>query len=256
MSSKPAFKVDNKSLAIGAVAGAALALGVAKLCKSSCKKSCKNSKFTLTYFNLYGLAEVSRLLLVDADQKFTDERFSFEYKAAEKKSDIDPKWPEAKNSGRFPLKTLPLLEVDGVSLNQSRAIENYLASRFGFNGSNCAEKAAIESVVEQIKDIRQSWSKLTDETRNEFFITELPKHLATLEEFATKNGKQDHFFVGNSLSLADIAFFNLYASVFQNFQGDVDKLLAGTKRLTAIRDAVAKNPRIAAYIASRAKRPF
>jgi glutathione S-transferase len=250
------FQVDNKSLAIGALAGAALTLGVAKLCSKKCCHSNKNSKFTLTYFDIYGLAEVSRLLLTAADQKFTDDRFDFQVK--EDGSFFTGKWPEVKSSGRFPFKTLPLLEVDGLALNQSRAIESYLADRFNFRGNNAGEAAAVDGVAEQIKDIRTSFGKVAQDEakRTEWFLNELPKQLATLEEFATKNGKQDHFFVGNQLSLADIAFFNLWASVFEKYQGEFEKVLASTKRLSAIKNAVGKNERIAAYLAKRPKRMF
>jgi len=248
------FQVDNKSLAIGALAGAALGLGVAKLCSKKCHS--KNSKFVLTYFDIYGLAEVSRLMLTAADQKFEDQRFEFQVK--EDGSFYMGKWPEVKSSGRFPFKTLPLLEVDGLSMNQSRSIETYLADRFNFRGTNAGEAAAIDGVAEQIKDIRTSFGKVAQDEakRTEWFLNELPKQLATLEEFATKNGKQEHFFVGNQLSLADIGFFNLHASVFEKFQADFDKVLASTKRLTAIKNAVAKNERIAAYLAKRPKRVF
>lgn len=54
----------------------------------------------------------------------------------------------------FVWEQVPLLETEGVVIAQSRAIERFLAKRFGFFGKNDVEAALIDSVSEELADAR------------------------------------------------------------------------------------------------------
>ena len=77
--------------------------------------------YKLTYFNARGLAECARYMFKLKGQDFEDVRLSRE----------QPEFNEAK--ARAPFGQLPILEVEGMDtpICQSRAIERFLARRFG-----------------------------------------------------------------------------------------------------------------------------
>ncbi|KAK6994499.1 glutathione S-transferase 6 [Biomphalaria glabrata] len=70
----------------------------------------------LIYFNGRGRAELSRLILAVAGQKYEDVRI------------VGENWPAEKS--KTPFGQLPVLEVDGQTFGQSLAIATYLAREF------------------------------------------------------------------------------------------------------------------------------
>jgi len=206
----------------------------------------------ITYFDILGLAETSRLLCIAAGQEFDQKRFQLFDKDG-KFSNED--WKAEKKSGTYPFETLPLLNVGDDALPQSRAIENFLSRKFGFHGKGDVQGALIEAVPEQLKDIGQAFRKVKDgsaEEKQKWWAEEFPHHLDLLDRFAEKHGEEGHF-VGGKLSLADIAFFNYLTGGLQDFQTEVNSALGSRKHLLAIKEQVAKQEKIAAYIATRPK---
>ncbi|XP_039595029.1 glutathione S-transferase, alpha tandem duplicate 1 isoform X2 [Polypterus senegalus] len=55
--------------------------------------------------------------------------------------------------GLMMFEQVPLVEVDGMRLVQSRAILNYIAGKYDMNGSNLKERATIDMYVEGIRDL-------------------------------------------------------------------------------------------------------
>ena len=95
-------------------------------------------QYRLVYFNSQGKAEVSRYLFALARQHFVDERISEPASAASR-----PGFDNIKDS--LPFGQLPALQLNGAAgpmLAQSRAIERFLARRFGLVGSSDVEGAA------------------------------------------------------------------------------------------------------------------
>merc|ERR1711862_586541 len=70
-------------------------------------------KLKLTYFDVKGRAEITRLALSYGDIPFEDERISHEEFASKKPS--------------LPLGQLPVIEVDGKTYPQSMALARYAA---------------------------------------------------------------------------------------------------------------------------------
>ena len=71
----------------------------------------------LTYFNLKGRAELSRLILAEAGVDYEDCRLERD------------EWAQLKESSFAPFGQLPVLEVDGVVVAQSNSISRLLARR-------------------------------------------------------------------------------------------------------------------------------
>ncbi|CAF4438029.1 unnamed protein product [Adineta steineri] len=99
--------------------------------------------YKLSYFNLRGFAEVSRLIFAAAGEKFEDVRYERE------------QWPEHK--AEMPLGQMPVLEVDGVKLPQSAAIARYLAKQFHLAGKDNFEQAQVDAVVDTIYDLLKAF---------------------------------------------------------------------------------------------------
>jgi len=100
--------------------------------------------YKLTYFDLRGLGEVSRLILHYANVKFEDDRIPYEMGGA------NEEWAKLKPS--TPYGQLPVLEVDGVQIAQSYAIARFLARRHGLAGEDDVESAILDSIADAQRD--------------------------------------------------------------------------------------------------------
>lgn len=55
----------------------------------------------------------------------------------------------------MPMGKVPVLEIDGKTLNQSVAITRYLSKKAGLAGSDDWESLLIDIAVDNIQDLRQ-----------------------------------------------------------------------------------------------------
>jgi len=71
-----------------------------------------------------------------------------------------PEFDADKTAGLFGVNMdrLPLLEVNGQQIGQSKSIEKYLAKSVGLFGSNDVEGALIDMITEHIRDIKQGYT--------------------------------------------------------------------------------------------------
>ncbi|XP_022098110.1 S-crystallin SL11-like [Acanthaster planci] len=156
--------------------------------------------YRLMYFNNRGRAEVTRLLFKLAGQEFEDVRVPHK------------DWPTEKS--KFPLLQLPVLEIDGQQIPQSRAMAGYLAREFGFHGSDSWQTLMVEVICDTADDLLQPLGDVLflekDESRKaeaikNYYENRAPVILECLEKYLVKNGGGDGFFIGDKISLADIS---------------------------------------------------
>ncbi|KAK3604482.1 hypothetical protein CHS0354_019077 [Potamilus streckersoni] len=195
--------------------------------------------YRLTYFDARGKAELARLVFAAAGQKFEDNRIQKD------------EWPEIKKT--MPFGQVPLLEVDGKPLAQSYAIARYLAREFGFAGSSNWELAQIDQILDLVDDAKKEMLKaghekdpdkkkdLEQKLQDEIF----PKFIGFFEKLLKDNGGQ--FFVGSSLSLADLAVLALFDNPLQKNPS----LLDNSSALQAHRKLVQSSPKIDEYLKTR-----
>lgn len=55
----------------------------------------------------------------------------------------------------MPMGQVPVLEIDGKSYHQSKAISRYIAKKGNLYGSNELEALEIDAVIDSIDDLRQ-----------------------------------------------------------------------------------------------------
>jgi len=211
--------------------------------ESNKKQKSDGDTYKLTYFALRGRGEVARLIFAAAGVAYEDDRIERE------------KWPAFKPN--TPFKQMPLLSVNGgPPLPQSRAIELFLSRRFGLLGKTDIEAAFIHAVLEELTDIRLKYNDLKNTANAEakeaaiakFQKETLLDYFAWLEAYTKDHGTAGHF-VGDSLSVADIVFYQ-FCFVFDN-QDALTNALKANPLLAQIREKVPKNAGIAKWLETR-----
>jgi glutathione S-transferase len=199
------------------------------------------STYKLYYFNRRGRAEVSRLIFAVAEQQYDEIRYERD------------EWPA--HEGETPLGEIPVLEFNGVKLPQSITIARFLAKQFQLAGKDNFEQAKVDAVVDTITDIiaalvprnRQPDELKKQELFKTFFANELPNYLRSLDALAKLYSDGGPYFVGNSLTWADLLF---YATLETSFRRD-GSILDNHPWLQHNRAEVEKHPKIAAYLKNR-----
>merc|ERR1711935_1212876 len=188
------------------------------------------------YFNGRGRAEVIRLALVQAGQEFEDIR----YERAD--------WPKHKETA--PQGTVPYIEVDDQQLSQSMACARYIASKYGLMGKDGWAEALVNQVLETHAEL---WDHLVKiflaKTEEDKVVPTEKAHgvLVKMEKLLLMNGDGDGFYVGESVTLADLASFTVLEFVPNLITDAKDKV----PKLSAHFERVANLPKIADWLETR-----
>nr|4ACS_A Chain A, GLUTATHIONE S-TRANSFERASE A2 [Homo sapiens]4ACS_B Chain B, GLUTATHIONE S-TRANSFERASE A2 [Homo sapiens]4ACS_C Chain C, GLUTATHIONE S-TRANSFERASE A2 [Homo sapiens]4ACS_D Chain D, GLUTATHIONE S-TRANSFERASE A2 [Homo sapiens] len=157
----------------------------------------------LHYSNIRGRMESIRWLLAAAGVEF-EEKF---IKSAE---DLD----KLRNDGYLMFQQVPMVEIDGMKLVQTRAILNYIASKYNLYGKDIKEKALIDMYIEGIADLGEmigdlSFSQPEEQDAKLALIQEKTKnrYFPAFEKVLKSHGQD--YLVGNKLSRADIHLVEL-----------------------------------------------
>jgi len=199
-------------------------------------------QYRLTYFKGTGTAETTRMLLHMAGQEFEDVRLAQE------------QWQALKPS--TPMGQLPLLEVDGKVLCQSKAMARYISNKYGFAGKDEWEKAEVDMIVDCLEDairpLYKAFYAQGDEEKarlkKDYQENIAPGMFAKIEALLVKNNGGSGWFVGDSITTADIAFLNVIQGI-DNFGIKVDR--SPFPKLAALEQRVVANPKIADWIKKR-----
>lgn len=210
----------------------------------------------LTYFNVRGLAETSRILLALGNEEYEDFRYPLEVIDMSKHEMKKEEFDRDKASGNLvkSLNKVPFLEVDGVVVPQSKTIERFLARRFDMMGTNDLEAAQIDAICESVRDFKDLYQKvrsLPDEEKqvgmNEWFTQTLVEKLTLLEHQLVGD---DSFCVGNKMSLADVVLFTFVKEFFDNKEASYNATLAVPK-VRAVVDRVSSHESVVKWLESR-----
>ncbi|KAG0313859.1 hypothetical protein BGZ99_008526 [Dissophora globulifera] len=178
-----------------------------------------NSTFSLLYCDIIGRLDPTRNLLALGDatwtQLYADDWFN----------------PDLLDKRSTPFEFMPVLYVhseDGsqtVTIAESKAIEFYLAERFGCLGRNSYERSLINAFVSSSVALFDNFVtgvlmlKASPEVIQAqaaiFAETKIPDWIRIHEEHLKANGSNGHY-VGNQISLADIRTANLVGIFLQH----------------------------------------
>eukprot|EP00800_Vazella_pourtalesii_P013231 TRINITY_DN3133_c0_g1_i1.p1 TRINITY_DN3133_c0_g1~~TRINITY_DN3133_c0_g1_i1.p1 ORF type:complete len:205 (+),score=23.15 TRINITY_DN3133_c0_g1_i1:100-714(+) len=195
----------------------------------------------LYYFDGPGKVELAREILVYAEIKFDDIRFTNE------------EWG-AKYKSQAPLGTAPFYEEGDVKIGGSIGISRYLADKYGLGGSNAIESAQLESFIDVIFDMASKLYGILmgpedkrEDCKKEFLET-IPAKLAFLEK-QVKGEKT--FLPSGKLSYADI-HLSIFHFILTSVKLDV---FQNCPKLIAVATPISDLERIKEYRKSTFKRP-
>ncbi|XP_027571286.1 glutathione S-transferase-like [Pipra filicauda] len=162
-----------------------------------------SGKPKLHYFNGRGRMEQIRWLLAAAGVEFEE---SF----LEKKDDLT----KLQKDGSLLFQQVPMVEIDGMKMVQTRAIANYIATKYNLYGKDLKERALIDMYVEGIFDLNElfmNYEIQPADKKEQHFANMMDK--ATNRYFpAFEKVLKDHgqdFLVGNQLSRADVQLLDI-----------------------------------------------
>lgn len=204
-------------------------------------------KFKLTYFNGKGRAEAIRIVFAAAGQEYEDNRIE------------GSTWPDLKT--KVPFGSLPCLEVDGKQIGQSITIVRYVGRELGLAGKDAWTQGLVDSVNDQITDIREERVKFAFEkdeekkaaAQKEFVENKLQNILEKLEKFTKENKSGKGCLVGDSITYADCSFFAYLEAVVDTMGLKLD---GKYPNLAAVYEAVKNNAGVAKYLKTRPETPF
>lgn len=217
----------------------------------------------LTYFNVRGLAETTRMLFAVNNQngereEYEDFRYPLEVIDMKTHQMTKEEFDSDKSEGKLvkSLNKVPFLEVDGHVIPQSKSIERFLARRFGLMGNDEFESAHIDSICECVCDFKDMYQKVrvaedVESAMNEWFTVTLVERLTLLENLLNDNG----FSVGDKLSLSDIVLYSFITNFFDNKEASMNATLA-TPRLRKIVTMVGELQEIKDWLEKRPKTNF
>lgn len=165
---------------------------------------------------------------------------------------------ELRRKGDLFFQQLPLLEIDGICLVQSRATIRYLARKHDLYGSSAVEAYYCDMIADGLIDIRSQFGSFACYAERkkdpagwrEKIIALLPRYLDPLEAFLAKNngGKTEGFLLGKKINFVDVALLEVLDIVFELFPD----ILSSSQYplLSAFRSRMLSRPLIAKYYSS------
>lgn len=171
---------------------------------------------------------------------------------------------KAKGELDISLGKVPLLEVDGVKIGQSKAIERYLAKELGLAGSSPVEAAQVDQLGETVRDIKDAYQKVRgvqdEEAKKKgmekWFAEDLPNWVKLAEKSLPAG--PGPFMVGGKVSAADLLFYTLLLApggFFDNTEG-AKASFQDSPKIKAALEAVDALPQLQEYLKNRKPSPF
>ena len=209
----------------------------------------------LTYFNIRGLAETSRILLAIMGEDYEDFRYPLNIIDLASFNMEKPEFDTAKQDGKLlgSLNKVPFLEVDGTVIPQSKAIERYIASQGNMMGNSSLEYARIDSICECIRDFKDAYQKVRRSEDREsamttWFTETLPERLTLLNNIL--GNENNSFSVGDRLSLADVVIFCFITQFFDDKERAMNAT-SGISVVESILDNVSKHEKVVEWLSVR-----
>uniref|UniRef100_A0A8C6QU97 glutathione transferase n=2 Tax=Nannospalax galili TaxID=1026970 RepID=A0A8C6QU97_NANGA len=203
-----------------------------------------SGKPILHYFDGRGRMEPIRWLLAAAGVEF-------EEKFMKTREDLQ----KLRNDGDLMFQQVPLVEIDGMKLVQTKAIMNYIAMKYNLYGKDMKERALIDMYSEGVADLNDmvisypylppaekeaSLANLKDKARNRYF--------PAFEKVLKSHGQD--YLVGNKLSKADVSLVQV---IYHTEELD-SSVMANFPLLKALRTRVSNLPTVKKFLQPGSKR--
>ncbi|KAF0719933.1 Aste57867_689 [Aphanomyces stellatus] len=200
----------------------------------------------LTYFDLAGRAELTRLALTIGDIPFEDDRVPRD------------QWPALKPT--LPFRQMPVLTVDGQVITQSGAIARYAGALAGlYPTATPLDAARVDEILfftDDILNVVIATFRIADEAarkaeRETLSTTKLPEMFGLLDARLAANAKGTWYL--DHLTLADLAIYLIVASVKSGWIDGIATTVADAfPKVAATYEAVHTHPKVAEWNAKHA----
>jgi glutathione S-transferase len=209
-------------------------------------------QYKLSYFDIRGLAEPTRMMFAHADVPYTDDRVARE------------DWPNRK--AEMPFGQMPVLEIDGKEkIAQSQAINRYLARQFGLAGKTPIEEAKVDMIADLFKDqsneIREYFMVAAgfkegdkDKLCKEVLCPAVEKYGAYLEKFLEQSGSG--FLVGSGPTWVDFLYADSNAKLIDMGGDSCKHTFDKFPLLKAHIHHIHELPNVKKYVETRPERKF
>ncbi|KAM7062046.1 uncharacterized protein M8220_001988 [Acridotheres tristis] len=208
--------------------------------KSEGKQELRNmsGKPRLTYLNGRGRMESIRWLLAAAGVEFEEVYL-------ETKEQYD----KLIKDGFLLFQQVPLVEIDGMKMVQTRAIMSYIAGKYNLYGKDLKERALIDMYVEGISDLMQMilvfpFSPPDAKEKNLESIKERAtnRYFPVFEKVLKQHGQD--FLVGNKFSWADVQLMEAILAVEEK----IPAVLSGFPQLQVFKTKMSNMPTIKKFL--------
>merc|ERR1711879_359794 len=154
-------------------------------------------------------------------------------------------WPSKKSS--FPFGQLPFYKDSDVEMPQSIAIVRHLGRKHGLYGDSLAEQAQVDVVIDTVNDGMTAVMGQFNEKFHGGDRSGVEEAIEKAMGNISKLLKDNDFFVGNKVSVADFAVFHVIDNYVKPLHAPS---LAANEAIENFRKRVAALPNIAAHLAS------
>src|SRR5256885_5763930 len=220
-------------------------------------------RYELSYWSTTkGRGEFVRLALEEAGADYVD--------VARKRGDKATAKLIARKSAKHPPFAPPILKAGKLVIAQTANILFYLGPRLGLAPKDEAGRLwahqlqlTITDLVVEIHDTHHpvtSWLYFEEQIPSaqrrtkDFWRYRVPKFLGYFEKILEKSGGP--WLLGRRLTYADLSLVPVAQGLHYGFPKRMKRFEKKIPRVIALRDRVAKRPRIAAYLASKRRIPF
>ena len=157
---------------------------------------------------------------------------------------------------------LPVVDIDGLRLVESKAISRYLCQKYGYYPSDIVDIYWVESLCDLKEDIFSSLAKAIWDTPaavTKAYTEDVPWWMEKIEARLIRNNGGDGWFVGNSVTRADFEIFELVwdgllrPGIKETYGGLLDKT---PKLMAFVQRFLEFSPRIKAYLETRPQCDF
>ena len=164
-----------------------------------------SSKPILCYWDIRGLAQPIRLLLVHTGTDFEDKMLSCGPAPGFDKSC----WFDNKYSLGLDFPNLPYYIDGDVKITQSNAILRHIARKHDMLGKNDKERAMVDMMADESMDLRNGWVRLCYNPDFDNLKEAYLKGLASKLERFSKFLADKAWFAGDSLTFVDFVMYEL-----------------------------------------------
>jgi glutathione S-transferase len=216
--------------------------------------------------NIQGRGEFVRLALEEAGAPYADAARKSKKGMAEMMGIL-----ERDTTSRPPFAP-PFLKDGDLLIGQTAAILLYLGDRLGLAPKDEAERLWTHqiqlTVADIVTEVHETHHPVSSELYYEdqkpealrrakdFRENRIPKFLGWFEGVSARNPKGSAHLVGDCLTYADLSLFQVVEGLTYAFPRATQRALQDTPHVIALHRAVARRPRVEAYLKSDRRLPF